>query len=122
MFLSIINILIRRNHNAATEGYGTESNNPYSDLLQWGQTNVNLKQYKNYTRPDGTFRTWNIKDYNDFTPAFHDSPYAVYNEINNTNTREFHVLAGDIEYSLPYNIKVGFKTTANLYKDRKSVV
>ena len=105
----------KKNHNAATEGYGTESNNPYSDLLQWGQTNVNLKQYKNYTRPDGSFRTWNIKDYNDFTPAFHDSPYAVYNEINNTNTREFHVLAGDIEYSLPYNIKVGFKTTANLY-------
>ena len=25
------------------------------------------------------------------------------------------ILAGDIEYSLPYNIKVGFKTTANLY-------
>ena len=105
----------KKNHNAATEGYGTESNNPYSDILQWGQTNVNLKQYKDYLRPDGSFRSWNITDYNDFTPAYHDSPYAQYNEINNTNTREFHVLAGDIEYALPYNIKVGFKTTANLY-------
>ena len=67
------------------------------------------------TTEECSFRSWNITDYNDFTPAYHDSPYAVYNEINNTNTREFHVLAGDIEYALPYNIKVGFKTTANLY-------
>lgn len=103
----------KKNHNAAVEGYS--SNNVYADLLQWGHTNIDLSKYKDYMRSDGTVRTWNITNYKNFQAAFHDSPYAMYDLMNTTNTREFHVLAGDIEYSLPYNIKIGFKTTANLY-------
>lgn len=104
----------KKNHNAATEGYSTDGNNPYSEILQWGNTNVDLKQYKDYVRPDGSFRTWNITSPTNFTPAFHDSPYAIYNEINNTNKRQFHTIAADFEYSLPFNIKLGWKTTANI--------
>jgi TonB-linked SusC/RagA family outer membrane protein len=104
----------KKNHNAATEGYSTDGNNPYSDLLQWGNTNVNLKEYKDYTRPDGTFRSWNISSPTDFTPAFHESPYAIYNEINDVNKRQYNIIAADFEYSLPYNIKIGWKTTADL--------
>ena len=105
----------KKNHNAATEGYGNDGNNPYSELLQWGNTNVDLKQYKDYVRSDGTFRTWNITSPTDFTPAFHDSPYAVYNEINDINKRQYNVIAADFEYSLPYNIKIGWKTTADIH-------
>ncbi len=109
----------KKNHNAATEGYGTDAANPYSDLLQWGNTNVNLKQYRDYRRTDGSIRTWNIVSPTDFTAAFHDSPYATYDEINKVNVREYHVIAADFEYSLPYNIKLGWKTTGNLanYKE-----
>ncbi|MCO6026292.1 SusC/RagA family TonB-linked outer membrane protein [Prevotella cerevisiae] len=104
----------RKNHNAAAEGYS--SNNPYADLLQWGNTNVDLKEYKDYQRPDGTFRTWNITSPTDFTPAFHDSPYATYNEINDANTRQYHTISADLEYSLPFNIKIGWKTTADIHE------
>lgn len=111
----------KKNHNAATEGYSNDADdqysgsNPYSELLQWGNTNVDLKMYKDYTRPDGSFRTWNITSPTDFTPAFHDSPYAIYNEINDYNRRQYHVIAADFEYSLPYNIKIGWKTTADIH-------
>ena len=34
------------------------------EYTQWGQTNVNLKDYKDYKRPDGSWRTWNINSVN----------------------------------------------------------
>ena len=106
----------RKNHNAATEGY--DSQNPYADFLQWGNTNVDIAKLKDYQRPDGRIRTWNITDSNDFTPAYHDSPYAVYDLYNRYTIRQYNVLSGDLEYSLPYNIKIGWKTTANIFNER----
>lgn len=108
----------KKNHNAATEGYGSGLN-PYSELLQWGNTNVNLSQYRNYQRPDGTFRTWNITSPTNPTAAFHESPYAIYNEINATNIRQYHILSGDLEYKLPLGLKIGYRITANLYNFRQ---
>ena len=104
----------KQNHNAATEGYGSGLN-PYSELLQWGNTNVNLSQYRDYARPDGTLRTWNITSPTNSAAAFHESPFAIYNEINATNTRQFHILSGDLEYTLPLGFKLGYRVTANLY-------
>ena len=49
----------RRDHNGATEGYGTQGNVFY-DFVQWGHTEVNLNDFKDYRRPDGSWRTWNI--------------------------------------------------------------
>lgn len=106
----------RKNHNAALEGY--DEHNPYADFLQWGNTNVDVAKLKDYLRPDGSIRTWNITEYNDFTPAFHDSPYAVYDLYNHDTVRQYHNLSGDLEYSLPFNIKIGWKTTANIFNQK----
>lgn len=107
----------KKNHNAAEEEYG--GSNPMADYLQWGHTNVDLKQYKDYKRPDGSFRTWNINQANgvmsDFTAAYHESPFTLYNENNRTVVTQYHVISGDAEYSLPYNLKLGFKVMDNIY-------
>lgn len=70
----------RKNHNAAVEGYAETGNALYS-YQQWGHTNVNLQDYKNYKRADGSHIYWNItsrdSDPTSLNAAFHDNPYAV---------------------------------------------
>ena len=102
----------RKTKNAAATGY---SSSILSEYTQWGQTNVNLKDYiNNYTRPDGTFRTWNITDVDNFTAMFHDNPFAVMKENNYTDVLNWNVITGDVEVTLPYNIKAGFKVNGNI--------
>ena len=102
-----------RNHNAATEGYATIGNALYS-YIQWGQTNVNLKDYKDYMRPDGTWRTWNIIDIDDLTANYHDNPYATFDMQNVYTTQRWNVFTGDVEIQLPYKIKAGVRVMGNL--------
>jgi TonB-linked SusC/RagA family outer membrane protein len=101
-----------KNHNAAAEGYSGERTT-MMELTQWGNTNVDLTLYKDYLRPDGTWRTWNTTSPTDQTPKFHDSPYATYNEANLYSTYFWNVVTGDAEVLLPYNIKAGFKLMGN---------
>jgi TonB-dependent SusC/RagA subfamily outer membrane receptor len=90
----------RKNHNAAVEGYGEFGNFLYS-YIQWGHTNVNLLDLKdNYTRLDGTFRTWNINSPTDLSPAYHWNPYALMNEYNNSEIYQWNVISGNLEYNL----------------------
>ncbi|WP_294082277.1 SusC/RagA family TonB-linked outer membrane protein [Proteiniphilum sp. UBA5384] len=104
----------RKNHNAAVEGYG-EFGNFLSSYLQWGNTNVNLKDLKNnYTRPDGTFRTWNIKSPTNLAPAFHENPYALMNEVNWTSLYQWNVFSGNVEYTILKNLKAGVNVNGNL--------
>jgi len=103
----------RRNHNAHGEGYGgTTSYN--SDFTQWGQGNVDLTRYKEYTRPDGTWRTWNPISADDMTAMFHDNPYAVMDTHNSYSTSIWNVITGDVEAILPWNLKAGFRVMGNM--------
>jgi TonB-linked SusC/RagA family outer membrane protein len=102
----------RRDHNPHTEGYGTAGNVLY-DFLQWGQNNVNIKDYKDYQRPDGTWRTWNIVNRNNFTANSHDNPYASLMEKSNRSTYQWNVFTADVEALLPYKIKAGFRAIGN---------
>ncbi len=103
----------RRNKNSATEGYG-ENGNTFYDFVQWGHTNVNLKDYKDYQRGDGTWRTWNIISPDNLTANFHDNPFAVADNFNHYSTDQWSVLTGDMEIKLPYNFKAGVRVMANL--------
>ena len=102
----------RRNHNAASEGYG-DANNVFYDFVQWGQTNVNIADYKDYMAPDGHWRTWNINGPDDLTATYHDNPYAILNETNRYSTDFWHVLSGDVQLNLPLNIKAGVTVDMN---------
>lgn len=103
----------RRNHNAASEDFG-DGRNVLHKYIQWGQTSVNLNDYKDYLRPDGTWRTWNIKSITNLAPNFHDSPYAVLDNINFYETSRWNVFTADAEFLLPKHFKAGVRVTGNL--------
>ena len=103
----------RRNHNSANQDYGGVGNVVYS-YTQWGQTQVNLKDYKDYLRPDGTWRTWNTVSKDNQTANYHDNPYATLDNINSTNTNRFSVFTGDVEFILPWNFKAGVRTSGSI--------
>lgn len=103
----------RRDHNGATEGYGATGNALY-DFLQWGHTEVDLNDFKDYKRPDGTWRTWNIISPDNLTANFHDNPYATFDNINNYKTYRWNVFTGDAEVLLPLNFKAGVRVTGNM--------
>ena len=103
----------RRNHNSANQDYGGTGNVVYS-YTQWGQTQVDLSDYKDYLRPDGTWRTWNTVSKDNQTANYHDNPYATLDNINSTNTNRFSVFTGDVEFLLPYNLKAGVRTTGSI--------
>ena len=106
----------RLNKNGAKEGYSAEGN-VLCDFTQWGQTNVDISQYKDYKRPDGSWRTWNIKDPTDLAANFHDNPYATLDNYNSWSTYNYHLIAADVYANLPYNIKVGARV--NNYIDNR---
>lgn len=103
----------RKDHNGATEGYGATGNVLY-DFLQWGHTEVDLNDFKDYRRPDGTWRTWNIISPDNLTANFHDNPYATFDNINNYTTYRWNVFTGDAEVLLPFNLKAGVRVTGNM--------
>ena len=97
-----------RNENGAAEGYSA-SGNVLCDFTQWGQTNVDISYYKDYLRPDGSWRTWNIIGTDDLRPNYHDNPYATLDNFNRYTTRNYHVFASDVYASLPGNIRLGVR-------------
>lgn len=103
----------KSNHNGAAEGYGAEGNALYS-YLQWGHTETNLKDYKDYLRSDGTWRSWNITSIDDLTALYHDNPYAMFDNINKYETYRWNVFTGEAEALLPYNFKAAIRVMGNM--------
>ena len=98
----------RQNKNAEQEGYSSNGNY-ICDFTQWGHTNVDLKELKDYKRPDGTWRTWNIVSPDNIAANFHDNPFAVMENYNYTNTTQYHMISGDVYASLPLNFRLGVR-------------
>ncbi len=96
----------RRNQNAERQGYSANGNY-VCDFIQWGQTNVNIADLKDWQRPDGSWRPWNIVSPDDLTANFHDNPFAVMHNYTYTSETQYNMLAGDIYATLPYNFKLG---------------
>lgn len=111
----------RKNHNAAAEGYQATGNALYS-YTQWGHTNVNLKDYKNYKRADGSHIYWNLtsrdSDPTGLDAAFHDNPYAIFNEINKTDTYQWNLFSGDAELTIWKNLKAGIRVNGNIRNEK----
>jgi TonB-linked SusC/RagA family outer membrane protein len=106
----------RKNHNAATEDYGGSRDFQYS-YTQWFHRNVDLKELKNYKRPDGTFTTWNPNDATngDLEPIYHNNPYALMNEINTEDKLQWNLLNGTINFDIIKNVlSIGVTGNANI--------
>ncbi|MBQ3608449.1 MAG: SusC/RagA family TonB-linked outer membrane protein [Bacteroidaceae bacterium] len=103
----------RRNHNGASEGYGAATN-AFHEYLQWGQTQVDLDDYRDYMRPDGSWRTWNVISPTNNKARFHDNPYALFDKSNSYTTYRWNVFTGDVTFNLPFNIKAGVRVIGNM--------
>jgi len=103
----------RKNHNPSSEGYSANGNY-LCDFVQWGQTNVNLAQLRDWQRPDGSWRNWNIISTDDISANFHDNPFAVMENYNNDDATNYHLIAGDIYASLPLNIRLGVRVNSSI--------
>ena len=103
----------RRDHNSQNEGYGADGAYSY-DYIQWGQGNIDLNRYKDYLRPDGSWRSWNPISADNLTANYHDSSYAVMDTRNSYDTAIWNVITGDVEAILPYNFKAGFRVMGNM--------
>ena len=103
----------RKNHNAAREGYGANGNVIYS-FIQWGHTEVDLDDFRDYKRPDGSWRTWNIKSPTNLKANYHDNPYAQLDNMNSYDTYRWNVFTGDVDFTLPYNLKAGVRVIGNM--------
>lgn len=105
----------RKNHNAAAEGYGGLQNATYS-YAQWFHRNVNLKDLKDgYRRTDGTFRSWNPSSLTDLTPAFHDNPFMLMNEIDRIGIDQWSTVNGTVKYEILKNkLTLGGTVLANV--------
>lgn len=111
----------RKNHNAAVEGYQELGNALYS-YQQWGHTNVNLKDYENYKRADGSHIFWNLtareSDPTSLGAAFHDNPYAIFHEINTNDTYQWNLFSGDAELTVWKNLKAGIRVNGNIRNEK----
>jgi TonB-linked SusC/RagA family outer membrane protein len=106
----------RKNHNAAEEDYsGTRT--IQSSYTQWFHRDVDINDLRNYKRPDGTFYTWNPTDVTtgDFSPMYHNNPFAIMNEINVDDTYQWNVIAGTVNFDIIKNVlSVGATINANI--------
>ena len=111
---------LRKNQNASSEGYSANGNY-VCDFTQWGHTNVDISTLRDWQRPDGSWRTWNIAgatsgaryDAGNYSNAanFHDNPFAVMDTYNRIGTSNYHTITGDIYATLPYNFRLGARIT-----------
>lgn len=107
---------LRKNQNASTEGYSANGNY-VGDFVQWGHTNVDIATLKDWQRPDGSWRTWNIVGANSgarfdagnysLDTNFHDNPFAVMENYNRIGVSQYHSISADVFATLPYNFRLG---------------
>lgn len=107
----------RMNHNAA-QGEYNGSRSALMEYTQFGHTNVDLSDYKDFERPDGSWRTWNIIGVDNFRANFHDNPFAIQQKYNIRDLVQWHVFSGDVSFDLPYNLKAGLRVNGNIRNDK----
>jgi len=100
-----INYIFENRFNTPADGYST---GPQSSFNQWFARNVSMEELKEYQRPDGTYRSWNMVSPTNLNPQFWDNPYTqVY---KNTRSDIHKRLYGNV--SAVYKFNENWKATA----------
>lgn len=94
----------RKTKNAGVEGYGGTGNAIYT-YTQWFQRNLDINRMKDYKRPDGSYRTWNINSPSDPSGAYHNNPFALFNEMNRESVNAYSVLNSSLSYDIADGLK-----------------
>ncbi|MCI6161136.1 MAG: SusC/RagA family TonB-linked outer membrane protein [Prevotellaceae bacterium] len=104
----------RKDHNPAIEAYSEDDGGMFSGITQWFNTNVDVNSLRDYRRPDGSIRTWNIISRYNFNPAYHNNTFAMFNEMNRYSTYQWNVFRATATYKITNNLKAGFAVNGNI--------
>lgn len=111
----------RKTTNAGVEGYGGVGNSIYT-YTQWFQRNLDINRMKDYQRPDGSYRSWNINSPGDSSPAYHNNPFAMFHEMKREVVSTYSVLNSTLTYDIVDGLKASvmlYGTFRNYRKDNK---
>jgi TonB-linked SusC/RagA family outer membrane protein len=86
-----LNYINENRFNVPAEGYGTQTTGSFN---QWFHRNLEIDQLRNYKRPDGSFRSWNINSILDSSPKYWDNPYTEVYE--NTSQNDLQQIYGNV--------------------------
>ncbi|MFD2598247.1 SusC/RagA family TonB-linked outer membrane protein [Sphingobacterium corticis] len=78
-------------NNRPADGYSSQTTGSFN---QWFQRQIDMKTLRDYKRPDGTFRSWNIISPTNPNPAYWDNPYTEVYE--NTRYDTFQRIYGNL--------------------------
>ncbi len=93
-----LNFIDENLFNVPVDGYST---GPQSSFNQWFQRNLNMEDLKNYKRPDGSYRSWNIVSPTNTSPLYWDNPYTqIYENISESGNRRLY---GNVTASYKFN-------------------
>lgn len=71
--------------NVPAEGYGTQTTGSFN---QWYHRDVEMDKLRDYKRPDGSYRSWNINGPRDTSPKYWDNPFTEAYENISQETRQ----------------------------------
>jgi TonB-linked SusC/RagA family outer membrane protein len=80
-----INYINENLFNVPAEGYGTQTTGSFN---QWFHRDVEMDKLRDYKRPDGSYRSWNINSPRDPNPKYWDNPYTEVYENTHRETRQ----------------------------------
>ncbi|PVH26189.1 SusC/RagA family TonB-linked outer membrane protein [Sphingobacterium corticibacter] len=81
-------------NNRPKDGYSSQTTGSFN---QWFQRQLDMSTLRDYKRPDGTFRSWNIVSPTNPNPAYWDNPYTEVYE--NTQFDTYQRIYGNITAS-----------------------
>jgi len=91
-----LNFIFEDRFNTPIDGY---SSGPQSSFNQWFARNISMEDLKDYQRPDGTYRSWNMVSPTNTDPKYWDNPY----------TQVYKSTSSDINKRLYGNVTATYK-------------
>ncbi|MGM1430657.1 SusC/RagA family TonB-linked outer membrane protein [Sphingobacterium lactis] len=93
-----LNFIYEDRFNTPIDGY---SSGPQSSFNQWFARNINMDDLRDYQRPDGTYRSWNMTSPTNSNPAYWNNPFVeMYKNIRGNLDRTFY---GNVTASYKFN-------------------
>lgn len=111
--ISNVNLVFNNSSGRPSFGYSPTTGNSVQSFNQWFQRQLDMERLRDYKAADGTFKTWNIRSFNDPGPLYWDSPFfSVYENVPTDRRNRYF---GDI--TMRYRITDKINISGSLRRD-----
>src|SRR5690606_27773850 len=73
--VSNVNRVFNTSSGRPSFGYSPTTGHSVQSFNQWFQRQLDMERLRDYKAADGTFKTWNLRSFNDPGPLYWDSPF-----------------------------------------------